>query len=85
MTQLNFKILLLAAATESVHAAIQTDSWLWRSTINAGDISFVNGVATSSDSTVERRILATRALEEHDMTDYSSKANAVRVKSILSE
>ena len=79
MTQLKVKLLLLAAATESVHGAIQTDSWLWRNTINAGNISFVNGVATSSDPAVERRLLATRALEEHNMTDYSSKANAVRV------
>ena len=85
MTRQNLKFMLVAAALERAKGAIQTDSHLWSNPVVTNGISFINGVPTSTDPSIERRFTAPYALEEDQMSDYASKPNVVRVQSILSE
>jgi hypothetical protein len=85
MSRTYFTVSLLTAAV-TVTAKIQTNGlWTEVGTHTSGDFIFENGIPTSNNEEVRRRIKAPLALEETDMSDYNTKANVERVKQHLTE
>jgi hypothetical protein len=79
--------LLMAGAT--VKASISTDGiWTDNDHAQSGtnyDYKYTNGIPGSDDPTNHRRIMAPQALPENELSDWDTKANAVRVDGIVGE
>jgi hypothetical protein len=75
-----FTIALLAAAVQASYPWTD-NNW----TMDSTGYKFTNGVPSSDDPLVHRRITAPIAADESTMSEYETKDNVVRVAAIVDE